>query len=49
MVPTKLTETVINTIALEWNEKCLQTGVVEEGFKENLDSLKHYWGKVLTQ
>lgn len=38
MVPTKLTETIINTIALEWNEKCLQTGVVEEGFKENLDS-----------
>lgn len=34
MVPTKLTETIINTITLEWNEKCLQTGVVEEGFKE---------------
>lgn len=42
-------ETIINTITLEWNDKCLQTGVVEEGLKENLDSLKHYWSKSLTQ
>ena len=49
LVPMKLMETIINTITLEWNEKCLQTGVVEEGLKENLDSLKHYWSKSLTQ
>lgn len=47
MVPTKLMETIINTITLEWNEKCLQTGVVEEGLKENLDTLKHIGVKVL--
>lgn len=33
MVPTKLTETIINTITLEWNEKCLQTELLRKALR----------------